>query len=219
MLEGKWGKNIKKTQNGQKLGPILLPKVSLTGFWGLLCIEKWSYNFDLGTQSAISGSPKLAKFMHKSIPKSVDENIRNASLLPFFLKTIPSSAIMLWGRHLKLHWPWDPKSARYSAAFPSGLPRDQTNHNPRIGLNSPAMLNFWWVPHSIPAFCVSHPINDMSDTHTWRGNCFWCLDFVAVTLIDFAKCYKSIFYSEWFDLNLTQWKEVIFVVLRRDPAI
>ena len=42
-------------------GPIWVPKVSLWGFWGLVCIEKWSWNFDLGTRSAIFGTPKMAK--------------------------------------------------------------------------------------------------------------------------------------------------------------
>ena len=31
------------------------------GVRGLVCIEKWSHNFDSGTQNAISGTPKLAK--------------------------------------------------------------------------------------------------------------------------------------------------------------
>ena len=30
------------------------------GFWGLVCIEKWSRNFDLGIQSAIFGTPQNA---------------------------------------------------------------------------------------------------------------------------------------------------------------
>ena len=39
-------------------GPIWVPKVSFWGFWGLVCIEKWSQNFDSGTRSAIFGTPK-----------------------------------------------------------------------------------------------------------------------------------------------------------------
>ena len=31
------------------------------GFWGLVCIEKWSQNFDSDTRSAISGTPKMTK--------------------------------------------------------------------------------------------------------------------------------------------------------------
>ena len=62
--------NGKMTQKYAKLirwpkitfrGPILVPEVSFWGFWGLVCIEKWSQNFDLGTRSAIFGSPKMAK--------------------------------------------------------------------------------------------------------------------------------------------------------------
>ena len=45
-------------------GPILVPEVAFWGFWGLVCIEKWSRNFDSGTQSAIFGTPKIAK-MHR----------------------------------------------------------------------------------------------------------------------------------------------------------
>ena len=40
----------------------MVPKVTFWGFWGLVCIEKWSYNFDSGTRSAISGTPKMAKW-------------------------------------------------------------------------------------------------------------------------------------------------------------
>ena len=40
-------------------GPIWVPKVSFWGFWGLVCIEKWSQNFDSDTRSAISGTPKM----------------------------------------------------------------------------------------------------------------------------------------------------------------
>ena len=43
------------------LGPILVPEVAFWGFWGLVCIEKWSQNFDSGTQNAICGTPKIAK--------------------------------------------------------------------------------------------------------------------------------------------------------------
>ena len=37
-------------------GPILIPEVSFWGFWGLVCIEKWSQNFDSGTRNAIFGT-------------------------------------------------------------------------------------------------------------------------------------------------------------------
>ena len=31
-------------------------------FFGLVCFEKWSYNFDSGTRNAIYGTPKMAKW-------------------------------------------------------------------------------------------------------------------------------------------------------------
>ena len=42
-------------------GLIWVPKVSYWGFGGLVCIENWSQNFDLDTQSTISGTPKMSK--------------------------------------------------------------------------------------------------------------------------------------------------------------
>ena len=42
-------------------GPIWVPKVCFWGFWGLVCIKKWSQNFVSETQSAISSTPKMAK--------------------------------------------------------------------------------------------------------------------------------------------------------------
>ena len=33
----------------------------LGGLWGLVCTEKWSRNFDSGTNSGIFGNPKMAK--------------------------------------------------------------------------------------------------------------------------------------------------------------
>ena len=42
-------------------GPILVPEVAFWGFWGLVCIEKWSRNFDSGTRSAIFGTPQTPK--------------------------------------------------------------------------------------------------------------------------------------------------------------
>ena len=42
-------------------GPILVPEVAFWGFWELVCIEKWSQNFDWGTRSAIFDTPKMAK--------------------------------------------------------------------------------------------------------------------------------------------------------------
>ena len=62
--------NGKMTQKYAKLkkwpkitfrGPILVPEVAFWGFWGLVCIEKWSKNFDSGTRSAIFGTLKMAK--------------------------------------------------------------------------------------------------------------------------------------------------------------
>ena len=44
--------------------PILVPEVAFWGFWGLVCIEKWSQNFDWGTLSAIFDTPKMAKTPH-----------------------------------------------------------------------------------------------------------------------------------------------------------
>ena len=37
----------------------MVPEVAFWGFWGLVCIEKWS--FDSGTGNAIFGTPKIAK--------------------------------------------------------------------------------------------------------------------------------------------------------------
>ena len=51
---GKWPKMTFR-------GPIWVPKVSFWGFWGLVCIEKWSQNFDSGPQNAIFGTPKMGK--------------------------------------------------------------------------------------------------------------------------------------------------------------
>ena len=42
------------------LGPTRLPKVSFWGLWGLVCIEKWSLNFDCNL-SAIFGTHKMAR--------------------------------------------------------------------------------------------------------------------------------------------------------------
>ena len=42
----------------------MVPKVSKWGFWGGICIEKWSLNFDSGTRSATFGTPKKAKNTH-----------------------------------------------------------------------------------------------------------------------------------------------------------
>ena len=36
-------------------------EVAFWRFWGLVCIEKWSQNFDSGTQNAIFGTPKMGK--------------------------------------------------------------------------------------------------------------------------------------------------------------
>ena len=42
-------------------GLILVPEVAFGRFLGLVCIKKWSRNFDLGTQSAIFSTPKMTK--------------------------------------------------------------------------------------------------------------------------------------------------------------
>ena len=42
-------------------GPILVSEVAFWGFWGLVCIEKWSRNFDSGIRSAVFGTPKMVK--------------------------------------------------------------------------------------------------------------------------------------------------------------
>ena len=42
-------------------GLIPVPEVAFWGFWGLVCIEKWSWNFDSGTRSAIFDTTKMAK--------------------------------------------------------------------------------------------------------------------------------------------------------------
>ena len=39
----------------------MVPKVSKWGFWGGICIKKWSKNFDSGSRSAIFGTPKTLK--------------------------------------------------------------------------------------------------------------------------------------------------------------
>ena len=39
----------------------LVPEMAFWGFWGLVCIEKWSQNFDSGTRTAIFDTPKNAK--------------------------------------------------------------------------------------------------------------------------------------------------------------
>ena len=56
-MREKYSKNAKWPQMTFR-GPIWVPKVS---FWGLVCIEKWSQNIDLDTQSSISGTPKMTK--------------------------------------------------------------------------------------------------------------------------------------------------------------
>ena len=64
---GKWRKNIKKMQNGQKSlfeGRKRFPGCLIEGFGGGLDLLKWSRNFDLDTRSAIFGNPKTAKTAH-----------------------------------------------------------------------------------------------------------------------------------------------------------
>ena len=60
--EGKMGKKSKNAKWPKTTfrGPILVPGV-FWGVWGLVCIKKFSYTFDLGTRSAISGTPKWLK--------------------------------------------------------------------------------------------------------------------------------------------------------------
>ena len=50
-------------------GPILVPEVAFWGFWGLVCVEKWSQNFDSGTLNAIFGIPKMAVFAILGVSK------------------------------------------------------------------------------------------------------------------------------------------------------
>ena len=57
-------------------GPILVPEVAFWGFWGLVCIEKWSRNFDSGTQNAIFGTPKMA-FLDLENAKTALKNGQN----------------------------------------------------------------------------------------------------------------------------------------------
>ena len=42
-------------------GLIRVLEVSIWGFWGLVCIEKWFWNFDSGTRSTSFGTPKMAE--------------------------------------------------------------------------------------------------------------------------------------------------------------
>ena len=61
--EFQW-ENDQNKKNGQKSlfrGPKWFPKCLNRGFRGGICIEKWSWNFDSGTRSAIFGTPKIAK--------------------------------------------------------------------------------------------------------------------------------------------------------------
>ena len=62
--QGKMGQKYQKNTKWQKIsfqGPIWVPKVPFWGFWGLVCIEKWSQKFVSGTRSAIFGTPEMAK--------------------------------------------------------------------------------------------------------------------------------------------------------------
>ena len=63
-------------------GPIWVPKVSFWGFWGLVCIEKWSQNFDSDTRSAISGTPKMTKMTHFGGTKNGTSGARIKILRP-----------------------------------------------------------------------------------------------------------------------------------------
>ena len=51
---------------------------------GLICIEKWSQNFDLGTRSAIFGTPKMAKMIPLlTVLKSILDNDERMFDAPF----------------------------------------------------------------------------------------------------------------------------------------
>jgi len=39
----------------------LVPEVAFWGFWGLVCIEKWSQNFDSDTKNGTSGMSSRKK--------------------------------------------------------------------------------------------------------------------------------------------------------------
>ena len=57
------------------------------GFWGLVCIEKWFYNFDSGTRSAIFDPPKMAKiprFCHFEGTENGTSGARIKILRPLF---------------------------------------------------------------------------------------------------------------------------------------
>ena len=62
------------------LGPTRLPKVSFWGLWELVCIEKWSLNFDCNL-NAIFGTHKMARvtpigvvhFLSGALPKKVSK--------------------------------------------------------------------------------------------------------------------------------------------------
>ena len=59
-IAAKYQKNAKWTKITFR-GPIWVPEVPFWGFRGLVCIKKWSRNFDSGTQSAIFGTPQTPK--------------------------------------------------------------------------------------------------------------------------------------------------------------
>ena len=63
----KTGQRYAKLKKWPKItfrGPILVPEVVFWGFWGLVCIEKWSRNFDSGIRSAIFDTLKMSKTGH-----------------------------------------------------------------------------------------------------------------------------------------------------------
>ena len=81
-------------------GPIWVPKVAFWGFWGLVCIEKWSQKFVSGTRSAIFGTPEMAKMTlfwpfqgyqkwHVGCPKQTSETTFQYKLAPKTPKNTP----------------------------------------------------------------------------------------------------------------------------------
>ena len=72
----------KKVQNGQKIlfrGPKWFLKCQFGGSWWIICIEKWSWNCDSRTRSAIFGTPKIAEmtyFGYISIQKFIIQHAR-----------------------------------------------------------------------------------------------------------------------------------------------
>ena len=60
--------------------------MSFGGVLGLVCIEKWSQNFDSGTRSAILGTPKMAKMTP----------FCSAQMTEFYIDLILGSGVYGW---------------------------------------------------------------------------------------------------------------------------